>query len=431
MMSADLTAGLLAALEEAAPLTVRFAAAGRDLYLVGGSVRDELVSRQGDDVDYDMTTNARPPEIKSLLSDIADAVWVQGERFGTIGAKIGDRQYEITTHRAEVYASASRKPTVAFGDDIIKDLARRDFTINAMAVNLHTQELLDPFGGRADLASGQLRTPLDPHISFSDDPLRMLRAARFLAAFGFTPVEALTEAVVHLRERMKIVSAERIREEMTRLLLLPDPSAGLAFIFSTGLITHVLPELVGDDPVSEGEAIRALVRSAPGRFGERWAALLMGCTPNDQRCVVRRLKLSGKQAAEVAWLGTAAQWRSPGAIPISPAELRRAAAATPVGHPLETLLAFVATLRAADRVVENADLASARAVLATLRQCEEDLDQPVPVLDGTAIKGLLDVAPGPVVGKAMEFLMEERFERGPVTVDEAAERVRSWYDRTS
>ena len=181
-------------LAELRPLADRFVAAGHSVYLVGGTVRDLLLGRPivGD---YDLTTDARPPEIKRLLADWADAIWTQGERFGTIGARRGDRSYEITTHRAEAYHADSRKPDVAFADAIESDLSRRDFTVNAMALALPDPHLIDPFDGAADLAAGRLRTPLSAAESFTDDPLRMLRAARFLAGYDLHPVEGLADAI--------------------------------------------------------------------------------------------------------------------------------------------------------------------------------------------------------------------------------------------
>ena len=179
-------------------LARRFTAAGRTLYLVGGSVRDALFPGQAgadDDFDLDLTTDARPEEIERLVGGWADDVWTQGARFGTIGLRKGTRVYEITTHRAEVYVPESRKPQVTFGDDIAVDLSRRDFTINALALRLPDMELIDPFDGLGDLAAGRLRTPLDPEVSFGDDPLRMLRVARFAARFSLEPDTALVAAI--------------------------------------------------------------------------------------------------------------------------------------------------------------------------------------------------------------------------------------------
>ena len=240
-------------LDETAWLCERFQQSGHRLYLVGGVVRDAVLNRLRPEADLDLTTDARPAEIKRLVSDGADAVWDQGERFGTIGVVRGGRHYEITTHRAEAYVPESRKPEVAFADAVEVDLSRRDFTVNAMALNVSDLQLVDPFDGLADLAAGRLRTPLSPHDSFTDDPLRMMRAARFIAGFGLRPEPGVTEAVEALRDRLDIVSAERIRDELDKLVVVERPSEGLRFLVSTGLADQFLPELSGlaleQDPI--------------------------------------------------------------------------------------------------------------------------------------------------------------------------------------
>ncbi|MFM7094321.1 MAG: CCA tRNA nucleotidyltransferase [Actinomycetota bacterium] len=236
-------------LTELAPLTERFAAAGKRLYLVGGTVRDLLIGRGDattvDAFDFDATTDARPEETKKILAGWADALWTQGERFGTIGAKKNGRIYEITTHRAEAYSPDSRKPDVAFADAIDADLSRRDFTVNAMALELTGAEpaLIDPYNGAADLIARVLRTPLSPEESFSDDPLRMLRAARFIAALNLTPDPGLVAAVKNMADRLEIVSRERVQAELDRLIVLDHPTAGLWFLVDTGLAAHFFPEL--------------------------------------------------------------------------------------------------------------------------------------------------------------------------------------------
>ena len=232
-------------LDELSPLSERFAAAGHRLYLVGGTVRDLLVAEDRDDYDFDATTTARPDAIKACLAGWADAIWTQGERFGTIGAKKDGRTYEITTHRAEAYTDDSRKPHVDFADEIETDLSRRDFTINSMALELTsaTPNLVDPFGGAVDLATRTLRTPLSPEVSFSDDPLRMLRAARFIARYQLQPDPDLVAAVTTMHGRLEIVSAERIRDELDKLIIVDHPSAGLWFAIETGLADEFLPEL--------------------------------------------------------------------------------------------------------------------------------------------------------------------------------------------
>ncbi|HWL41922.1 MAG TPA: CCA tRNA nucleotidyltransferase [Ilumatobacter sp.] len=236
-------------LAEIAPLAERFAAAGHRLYLVGGPVRDLLLGEEfgGGFVfdDLDFTTDARPPQIKAALDGWADALWTQGEKFGTIGAKRAGRTYEITTFRAESYADDSRKPHVTFSDEIETDLSRRDFTVNAMALEVTTPEptLIDPFGGAADLLTKVLRTPLTADVSFSDDPLRMLRAARFVARLDLEPTAELLAAVAEIKGRLSIVSPERIRDEFDKLLTLDHPAKGLWFLYDTGLADEFFPEL--------------------------------------------------------------------------------------------------------------------------------------------------------------------------------------------
>lgn len=242
-------------LAEVADLAALFRAGDRRLYLVGGTVRDLLLGIDTADLDFDATTDARPDEIKKLIAPWADAVWTQGEKFGTIGARKGERVYEITTHRAEAYHPDTRKPDVEFADAIETDLSRRDFTINAMALEVTSDDptLVDPFEGVADLMSRTLRTPLDPDISFSDDPLRMMRAARFVAKLKMTPNPELVEAVRRMKDRLDIVSAERIRDELNKLIVVDSPSAGLWFLVETGLADLFLPELpamrLENDPI--------------------------------------------------------------------------------------------------------------------------------------------------------------------------------------
>src|SRR5580704_17181645 len=250
---------LLAATAE---LAERFRKADRTLYLVGGSVRDALFpASAADDPDFDLTTDARPDEIERLVRGWADDVWTQGARFGTIGCRRGSRVYEITTHRAEVYVPDSRKPEVTFGDDITVDLSRRDFTINALALRLPDMELIDPFDGLGDLAAGRLRTPLDPEVSFDDDPLRMLRATRFAARFSLEPDPALIEAVRRMHGRLSIVSAERIRDELDKIIMVDVPSRALWFVVRNGLADEFLPELpamaLEQDPIHRHKDVLA------------------------------------------------------------------------------------------------------------------------------------------------------------------------------
>jgi len=232
-------------LAELAPLAERFREANARLYLVGGTVRDLLLDRATGELDFDLTTDALPEQTKKLVSGWADAVWTAGERFGTISLQKDGRTYEITTHRAEAYSPDSRKPDVQFSLDIGTDLSRRDFTVNAMALEItaDTPDLVDPFGGVADLLSKTLRTPLSPSESFSDDPLRMMRAARFMSALQLQPVPELVDAVRAMHERLTIISAERVRNELDRLMVTDHPSLGLWFLVDTGLAEHFFPEL--------------------------------------------------------------------------------------------------------------------------------------------------------------------------------------------
>ncbi|HYT37963.1 MAG TPA: CCA tRNA nucleotidyltransferase, partial [Acidimicrobiia bacterium] len=225
-------------------LARRFSAAGYRLHLVGGTVRDALLGVTKSDSDYDLTTDARPDAVLELVRGWADHVWLQGQAYGTIGGAKGSFRVEITTFRAEVYRPDSRKPSVTFSDSLETDLSRRDFTVNAMAISLPEPKLADPYGGLDDLlVHKRLRTPLDPEVSFLDDPLRMMRAARFMAGLGLEPDPALVAAATDLAGRLEVVSAERIRDELTKLLLVDDPSAGLWFLAETGLADEFLPEL--------------------------------------------------------------------------------------------------------------------------------------------------------------------------------------------
>ncbi|MBA3529331.1 MAG: hypothetical protein H0T91_08510, partial [Propionibacteriaceae bacterium] len=226
-------------------LAALFGASGYELYLVGGSVRDALLGQLGQDLDF--TTSARPDDVEALLRRFSDSVWTIGKDFGTVGCKVvtGSTTWviEVTTFRSDVYRSESRKPRVTFGDTLDADLVRRDFTVNAMAVALPDKRFHDPYAGLADLAAGVLRTPATPEESFSDDPLRMLRAARFVAQLGFRPAPEVVAAMTAMAERIQIISAERIRDELVKLLLSERPRAGLQLLVDTGLADQVLPEL--------------------------------------------------------------------------------------------------------------------------------------------------------------------------------------------
>ena len=227
--------GLLAGIGEL------FGTAGHEVALVGGPVRDAFLGRAS--TDLDLTTSATPEQIEQVLTGWADTTWDVGRAFGTIGARRGAHTLEITTYRADAYDGETRKPVVAFGTSLEEDLVRRDFRVNAMALRLPDLTFVDPHGGLADLAGRRLRTPHEPEVSFADDPLRMLRAARFAAQLGFRPATEVLDAMTDMADRLTIVSAERVRDELVKLVLAPEPRAGLEILVTTGLADHVLPEL--------------------------------------------------------------------------------------------------------------------------------------------------------------------------------------------
>jgi poly(A) polymerase len=263
-------------IEETSPLAEAFAAAGHRLYLVGGVVRDAILDRLRPDLDLDFTTDALPEQTERVLAGAGvDAVWTQGKKFGTIGARVKGRTVEITTHRADAYSPDSRKPEVVFADAVEADLSRRDFTVNAMALSLPDLRLIDPFGGAADLAASRLRTPLSPEESFSDDPLRMMRAARFIAGYDLTPDPELVAAVTSMRARLDIVSDERIRDELDKLMVVERPGPGLWFLVQTGLAEEFLPELpalgLEQDPIHRhkdvlAHTIAVIEKTSPDRL---------------------------------------------------------------------------------------------------------------------------------------------------------------------
>ena len=412
-------------------------------------------SDEGPQGDFDLTTDARPEEIERLVTGWADDVWTQGKRFGTIGARRGKLVYEITTHRAEVYVPESRKPEVTFGDDITVDLSRRDFTVNAVVLRLPDMELIDPFDGLGDLAAGRLRTPLDPEVSFGDDPLRMLRAARFAARFSLQPDPALVDAVARMAGRLSIVSAERIGDELDKMMVLDVPSTAPWFVVRTGLADQFLPESPGlaleQDPIHRHADVLAntpavvdktsknrLLRLAAlfhdvGKLKTR--AITDGGVTFDHHEVVgarhegahggaalpgRRRRHGGAPGRAAPALHTyPAGWDGQGGAPLrarrraSPGHAQRA-------HPVR---------------LHHADASKAR-VLARRMDEREAWDR------GTADPGggrrrrsdptgnqvmeLLGVRPGPVVGRALAFLMELRLDEGP-SGEEAACRLRAWW----
>ncbi len=460
-------------LDELRPLADRFEQAGHRLYLVGGTVRDLLVDAGRGDFDLDLTTDARPDAIKACIQGWADAIWTQGERFGTIGAKFGDRTYEITTFRAEIYADDSRKPHVTYSDDIETDLARRDFTINAMALELTggaTPTLVDPHGGAADLMQRVLRTPLGPDISFSDDPLRMLRAARFIARFELTPTDALVQAVESMRSRMEIVSAERIRDEFDKLITVDHPAAGLWFLHDTGLADEFLPELsamrLEHDPIHRHKDVLThsiavvenvrppheqpddrpefdfrLVRLAAlfhdiGKPRTRGYLEGKGTTFHHHDAVGARmtkkrmtaLRYSNDDVAAVTELVALHLRFHTYRLGWSDAAVRRYVRdAGDLLHELNVLTRCDCTTRnerKARTLSKRMDDLEER--IAELAEAEE-LAKIRPELDGKAVMDHLGIGPGREVGEALQFLLDIRLDEGVLGEDEVTRRLDEWW----
>jgi len=431
--------------------------AGHECHLVGGSVRDALI----DDipVEFDFATDARPEQIEALLAPMADHVWLQGKRFGTVGAQVAGVPCEVTTYRAEVYRPDSRKPEVSFGDSIEQDLSRRDFTVNAMALRLPDAVLVDPYGGAADLATGRLRTPLTPEVSFTDDPLRMLRAARFIARFGFVPDPELVTAVETLGDRLDIVSVERIRDELSKLLVVPDPSPGLWFLASTRLADHFLPELnqmeLEQDPIHHhkdvlAHTIAVVAKTSPDDLVLRLAALMHDVGKPKTRSFER-----GRATFHHHEVVGARMTRDRLTALRYPTEVVESVTQLVYLHLRIHTYAMGWTDAAVRRYVRDAgDLL---AQLNELQRCDcttrnerkartlgrrmdeleariealaaqEELRAIKPPLDGKQVMDFLGVAPGPVVGEALAFLLEARLDEGPIDEADAFARLRAWAD---
>ena len=415
-MNDEVSDALATALEAASGLARLFSAATYRLYLVGGVVREAVAGRFLAGADLDCTTDARPQAVRRIVGGVATTLWAQGERFGTIGCVVDGQAFEITTHRAERYDPNSRKPIVAFGDDVEQDLARRDFTINAMALDTAGGRLIDLHGGRQDLAARILRTPLDPSVSFGDDPLRMLRAARFIASHGLTPDGAVVDAVRAMGERLQIVAVERVRDEFEKLLLLDDPSEGFSFLFGTGLMERVLPEVAGRDPSMLGRVTAAVADEPPAR----WASLFVRDGAEVAGSQLRRLRCSTSLTLAASGLLRAREMLQHTGT--SPSELRRFVYACPV--PVEGALDFARAVAAATGEHEERpkDVAAA---LGELRQ-REDVDSAELPLDGHAVMVTLGLEPGPDVGRALAHLRELAFDEGPLSRNEAVDALRRW-----
>lgn len=454
-------------LEELSPLAGRFRDVGFRIFIVGGTVRDLLLDRGTESLDFDLTTDAHPEQIKVILHRWADSVWTQGEKFGTIGAKKDGRTLEITTHRAEAYSPDSRKPDVRFSDDIVMDLSRRDFTINAMAIELTTNrpELVDPYDGAVDLLSCTLRTPLSPSESFSDDPLRMMRAARFMSAMGMKPIPEIIDAVRNMHDRISIVSAERIRNELDRLIVTEHPSAGLWFLVDTGLAQHFFPELpamsLEQDPIHRHKdvlthtfaVVENVQQNASSDFDfrlTRLAALfhdigkpktrsikdgkgvtfhhheVVGARMSRERLKALRYTAHDVEAItelvalhlrfhtyQMGWTDSAVR--------------RYVRDAGEFLNELNVLTRCDCTTRNEKKAMMLAkrmdDLEARISELAS----QEELAALRPELDGAAVMEQLKISPGRMVGVALNYLMEIRLEEGLLGETEVRRRLGEWW----
>jgi poly(A) polymerase len=436
-------------------LGTRFAEAGHELFLVGGSVRDLLVHRPSPDLDF--ATSAHPDETTRLLQGWAERRYLVGVTFGTVGALKDGERLEITTFRQEVYRQEDRKPTVTFGEDIDTDLSRRDFTINAMAVRLPAGELVDPYGGVRHLVAKVLDTPLEPETSFGDDPLRMVRAARFVSQLDVQAAPRVVAAMAAMRERLRIVSAERIAVELGKLLTGARPSKGLELLVETKLADEFLPELADleleQDPVHRHKDVLrhtyAVVEATEPDEVLRLAALLhdvgkpatrqitpegvqfhhhevVGARMAEKR--LRELRFPNQIVDDVRTLvemhlrfhGYGDGW--------SDAAVRRYVRdAGPLLDKLNQLTRADVTTRNERRAATFQALQDdLEARIARLAE-QENLDAMRPPLDGKQVMDHLGVEPGPVVGEALAFLMELRLDRGPIEDREAYALLDDWW----
>jgi poly(A) polymerase len=440
-------------------LGVRFRDAGRELHLVGGWVRDAVLGREhGREIDF--ATDAKPAEVIRILQGWADARKLVGIRYGTVGARKGEFDLEITTFREEVYKEDTRHPEVTFAQEIEADLSRRDFTINAMAVRLPGGELIDPFRGLYDLAHGNLQTPLEPEVSFGDDPLRMLRAARFVSTLGVKPLPEVVQALGRMHERLRIVSPERIQAELSKLLEGTHVDRALMLIVDTGLADVFLPELpslrLEQDPVHRHKDVfrhtLAVVKQCDrSNLVLRLAALLhdigkpktreitpegvqfhhhemVGARMAEER--LRALRYPERAVLDVKKLVELhLRFHTYGAGWTDGAVRRYVRDA---GHLLDDLN----QLTRADCTTQNPRTAE------MFRRLQDELEERIarlaeqenlaairPPLDGHQIMEHLGLPPGPLVGEAREFLLEQRLERGPIEEEEAYRLLDEWAEK--
>ena len=467
---------ILSALGESADLLKelgeKFSKNGFEISLVGGPVRDAVLGKLVKDLD--LTTNAKPEEIQKCLKGWADSIWDVGIKFGTVGAKVKDYVFEITTYRTEQYEDTSRKPSVEFGKTLEEDLARRDFTINAMALRLPNFELVDIYNGLTDLNNKILRTPLDAQISFSEDPLRMLRAARFMSKLDLKPQADLVEAMKTLAERLKIVSMERINDEFNKLLLTDKPRPGIELLVETGVAEHFLPELPAlkleidehhhhkdvyqhsltvldqvidletkHQPQIEADLvlrIAALLHDigkpktrkfeGEGRVSfhhhevvgarlakKRLEKLRYSNEIIEQVCLLIELHLRFHGYGDGKWTDSAVRRyvRDAEEQLIRLHKLTRADCTTRNDAKAEKLRNAYNDLE--QRIVELSK--------------QEELKSMRPELDGAEIMKVLNIKPGPEVGKAYQFLLDLRLDKGIIGIEKATEELKTWWAKNS
>ena len=443
-------------------LSDRFRARERALYLVGGTVRDAFLARAA--TDYDFATDATPDETLDIVKPAAEAVWLQGFEFGTVGAQIAGVRMEITTFRTERYEPESRHPEVAFTEEIEVDLSRRDFTINAMAVRLPEKEAIDPFGGLADLHAKLIRTPIDPDASFADDPLRMLRAFRFASQLGFRIAPEVLDSISRSKEKLATISAERIRDELSRLLTGPAPAEALDLADRTGITDLFLPELatlkLEQDPVHKHKdvfrhTLAVLERTDPDneldpetRLQLRLAALLHDIGKPKTRRIgpegvsfhhhemvgadmardrLRELRYPNEVVAAVENMIRLHHRFHTYSLGWSDSAVRRYV--RDAGALLDRLNALVradCTTRnpaKAKRLAARMDELEER--VAKLAE-EEEIHKLRPALDGGQIGAYLGVPPSKIIGEARQYLLDLRVEEGPMDADEAYGRLDAW-----
>ena len=451
------------------PLSHAFAEAGFSLYAVGGSVRDALLGEpRRDDVEIDFTTNARPDDIERLMKPLCSALWQQGRAFGTLGGNLRESgvKVEVTTFRSESYVDHSRKPAVEWGDSLQADLSRRDFTMNALALDVialnaettDVQTLFDYYHGFRDLHDRVLRTPIDPETLFRDDPLRMLRAARFAARFDLTIDPALEAACVTMAEQLAKVSPERVRSELDLLMMTARPSIGLDFIVRTGLARYFLPELptlqLEQDPIHQHKDVLKHTWAVVDKTSPALVLRLSALFHDIGKPATRAISDEGVTFRFHDVVGAKITRQRMAALKYAQDVIDDVAALVELHLRFHTyqlgwsdkavrryvrdagpLLEELNELTRCDCTTRNARKSAALALrmdeleerIAVLRE-QEDLSRLRPALDGVAVMALLDIAPSKAVGQALDFLMEIRLDEGEITPEQAATRLRAWWE---